>query len=1054
MTTLARRLALALPLLAVLLAPLPARASYTNFEVSHVHPIALTPDGNRLLALNTPDAALEVFTVLDNGNLRHDATVPVGMEPVSVAARDDSQAWVVNHLSDSVSIVDLTQLHVVETLRVGDEPNDVAFANNRAFVTLGGEDVVLVYELADLTAAPRRIDLFCNSPRALAVSPDGATVHAACLHSGNQTTVLNANAIFGGGGFGMNTTRAAELGLSLLNCDGAPNPYPPLPAGIERDPTLPTPAGGGQPQVGLIVRWEESIDAWIDDAGQDWSHCLPFRLPDLDLHSINATDLTVTTTPELGTTLFEVSVNPADGSIWVPHTEARNFVRFEHPLALEGHVVDNRVSIVAGDRSGTTIVDLNAHVDRESDPASNLAERQASVSQPGMMTWRSDGTRAYLTAIGSRKLFEIDAAARTPAGIFGPSRATPRAVEVGEGPSGVVLHEVRDRLYVLNRFANSIALVEASSLTKLSERPLHDPSDDIVKTGRRLLYDAILTSGHGDASCASCHVSGDLDNLAWDLGNPEGEFVSYNEVMDNVRFIFPVGGVPSECPPSVCAAQTGFDPQKGPMATQTFRGMLEPLHWRGDRPTFADFNPAFVGLLGTADQGGGGLSAEDMNLFSDFALGIQYPPNPFRNVDDTLPDVDIAIPETPHVGNPNRGAMLFDTLPSDAGQPCQACHAHPFGAAGGQLGGVTPQEPTSPATTALFNGDADLTPHNDLEVAHMRNVYTKRGPTFGLAGATPDAKSGFGLIHDGSVPDIVSFLTNDVFTINSTDQRDLSAFSIAFPTGTKPCVGQQVTVPAGTAPTGTPEEEALLTTLLGIADRDDGNRHGELIASGSQGGVLRRHFLQGGTWQADQAADPPLTTAQLREMADGPITFTCTPLDSGERLGADRDEDGRRDLDDNCPAADNADQADGDGDGVGDACDNCLTTPNADQADADGDGEGDECEVVPTCDEPSALDVDLLVTPLLLSRLTGDQVALTWQDLGSQYQVHAGDVADFASGTLAPAPLACDVMDATTTVDLAGSQYLLVIGQCGALTSSFGRDGRGTERVIAPLPCP
>ena len=35
-----------------------ARAGYTNFESSHVHPIDLTPSGNLLLVVNTPDGLL------------------------------------------------------------------------------------------------------------------------------------------------------------------------------------------------------------------------------------------------------------------------------------------------------------------------------------------------------------------------------------------------------------------------------------------------------------------------------------------------------------------------------------------------------------------------------------------------------------------------------------------------------------------------------------------------------------------------------------------------------------------------------------------------------------------------------------------------------------------------------------------------------------------------------------------------------------------------------------------------------------------------------------
>ena len=82
------------------------RAQYVNFEVSQVHPIALTPSRAKLLVVNTPDATLEVFTVDGAGNLTPDATIPVGLEPVTVVARTDSEAWVVNQLSDSVSIVD------------------------------------------------------------------------------------------------------------------------------------------------------------------------------------------------------------------------------------------------------------------------------------------------------------------------------------------------------------------------------------------------------------------------------------------------------------------------------------------------------------------------------------------------------------------------------------------------------------------------------------------------------------------------------------------------------------------------------------------------------------------------------------------------------------------------------------------------------------------------------------------------------------------------------------------------------------------------------------
>jgi DNA-binding beta-propeller fold protein YncE len=45
-----------------------------------------------------------VFTITAAG-LEHAASIPVGLEPVAVAARNDGEVWVVNHLSDSSSVV-------------------------------------------------------------------------------------------------------------------------------------------------------------------------------------------------------------------------------------------------------------------------------------------------------------------------------------------------------------------------------------------------------------------------------------------------------------------------------------------------------------------------------------------------------------------------------------------------------------------------------------------------------------------------------------------------------------------------------------------------------------------------------------------------------------------------------------------------------------------------------------------------------------------------------------------------------------------------------------
>ena len=112
--------------------------SYVLFESAPVRPLAWSEDGSRLLVTNTPANCLEIYAV-EADQFRLEATVMVGMEPVAVAFADAGEAWVVNHLSDSVSVVDLTGVpRVVQTLQVGDEPRDIVFAGPdraRAFIT-------------------------------------------------------------------------------------------------------------------------------------------------------------------------------------------------------------------------------------------------------------------------------------------------------------------------------------------------------------------------------------------------------------------------------------------------------------------------------------------------------------------------------------------------------------------------------------------------------------------------------------------------------------------------------------------------------------------------------------------------------------------------------------------------------------------------------------------------------------------------------------------------------------------------------------------------------
>src|SRR5438552_5729021 len=159
---LARRRSLAVLLLLLGAGGVQAASSFVEFESGQVRPLALSPDGH-LFAVNTPDNRLEIFDV-SGGGLGTHTSVPVGLEPVAVAARTNTEVWVVNHLSDSVSIVDVSSSppRVTRTLLTCDEPRDIIFANNRAFITTARRGQNCVGAWACLSTR-------CSSPRARGV---------------------------------------------------------------------------------------------------------------------------------------------------------------------------------------------------------------------------------------------------------------------------------------------------------------------------------------------------------------------------------------------------------------------------------------------------------------------------------------------------------------------------------------------------------------------------------------------------------------------------------------------------------------------------------------------------------------------------------------------------------------------------------------------------------------------------------------------------------------------------------------------------------------------
>jgi DNA-binding beta-propeller fold protein YncE len=903
----------------------PAQTPETlTFESGPVRPLALAADASRVFVANTPNGSLDILRVTPAG-LVADGSVKVGIDPVAVAVQSDREVWVVNHVSDSVSVVDVSQAppRVVRTLLVGDEPSDIVFAGGgRAFITTAhrgpqraspdlagipgagdpqlttpgvGRADVWVFDPANLGSVlggrPLAIvSLAGDTPRGLAVTPDGKTVYAAVFNSTNRTASLGAQATCDGFATGAGDPSCTIAGVAV---PGAP-PGPATSA-----------AGIAAPHVGVIVKSDDQ-GAWRDSLGRDWSAVTGFQLPDQDVFAIDATQLVATGSfGHVGTTLFNLAVNPTSGTVYVSNTESRNDLRFEGPgtfagTTLQGHLAESRITVIRGAQVSPR--HLNKHIDYAVRPAP-AGVKDHSLSTPLDMAISADGATLYVAAFGSAKIGVFSTAA-LEADTFDPRQTSAGYLAVtGGGPSGLAL-DGQGHLFVTTRFDDGVSMIDLGSRAETSHVQLANPEVAAITGGRSFLYDAQATSSNGEAACASCHMFGDTDHLVWDLGNPDGDVVT-TPVAIKLGFA---------APPTIngTGSASGLHPMKGPMSTQTLRGLANhgAMHWRGDRVdgyfgkdtrsappydaelAFKNFIVAFPGLVGRDRQ----IADADMQRFADFALSIVMPPNPVRSLDNALTaaqargreyfmgcaglDSLSGAPVVCQDGRPTGAGHFSDGRPvAGLGFPCEGCHV------------LRPE-------LGYFGTDGKMSFEGlpqTVKIPQLRNLYTKIGMFATPGTGTPITGQirGNGFEHDGSVDTLFRFLSAKAFAANTAgtvgfaggdpQRKDVEQFLLAFDSDLAPIVGQQVTLDASNAAVAGPRIDLLIarartpfaSKLLGPTATEC-----DLVARGVVGGNAVSYTLDAdGTFTPD-GGGAALTDTGLRGLAavsGQEITYTCLP---------------------------------------------------------------------------------------------------------------------------------------------------------------------------------
>ena len=333
-----------------------AAAAFTTFESGQVRPLALSPDGSRLFAVNTPDDRLEIFDV----DARRARRTPARSRSASSRSRSrrapNAEVWVVNHLSDSVSIVDVaTQPAARRRARCSSATSRAtssspARAATARFITTAhrGQNcprrrrsspppgIGARRRLGLRRRQPRRdarrhaahasSTLFGDTPRALAVS--ARRQHG--LRGGLPLRQPDDHACREGAGLQRRRRRRARAPSSGDDHAGRP-------AGARTR----TVQGVAQPEAGLIVKFDTGASQWQRRARPQLEQrralhpARPGRLR--DRRERRPAGRRRPASPRVGTVLFNMAVNPVSGKVYVTQHRGAERGPLRGPRRLRRH---------------------------------------------------------------------------------------------------------------------------------------------------------------------------------------------------------------------------------------------------------------------------------------------------------------------------------------------------------------------------------------------------------------------------------------------------------------------------------------------------------------------------------------------------------------------------------------------------------------------------------------------------------------------------------------------------------------------------------------------
>ena len=508
-----------------------------------------------------------------------------------VLSRDGRRLFVSNTTAGSVSAVDTAAARVMREIAVGREPAGLAVAPDARtlYVALRGEHAVAAVDI-DKGKVLARTQVGYE-PFALCLTRDGARLLVTHIISGDVSIVDAAS-----------MKEQARIAVSRE----------PRAVALSNDGRLALVANALSPEPATKPDVAAAISV-IDMAGG----------------KVTAEVRTVD-----GNMMRDIAVAPDGRTAYVVH----QVPRFNVPTTqiAQGWIQTNGLSIIALDGTprlvGTVLLDTML----------------GGAANPCGAAISPDSRTLYVSHTGTHEISVVDlprvhamiaeraeeAKDRLDPGLTDPrdlardlgalsrAKALRRWGAGGLGPTGIALSPKGDRLYVANRFSDTVTVLDTATGRLLQtlrvgpEKPM-----STVRRGEFLFHDARTSCFQGWLSCASCHPDVAADGLNWDL---------LNDGMGNRKNTKSLIGS-HETPPMM---STGV---------------------RGDMPTAVAKGFHFIQFRSH--------TAEEQHAVVEFLKWVRHRPSPFhRN-----PDGSLDAPAT-------RGKALFD----DQRVGCSPCHPAPL----------------------------------------------------------------------------------------------------------------------------------------------------------------------------------------------------------------------------------------------------------------------------------------------------------------------------------------------------------------------------------------